>query len=83
MKNNHIINMYNFTFCKKIHHFGHPRLGKQFVHPYWLVDPKVGCSKPFDLVGACKAKSNLLKKLDVEFEEIKLEEFPSLCDFPN
>jgi hypothetical protein len=25
----------------------------------------------------------LLKELDVEFEEIKLEEFPSLCDFPN
>ncbi len=50
--------------CKKIHHFGHPRWGKQFVHPYRFVDPKVGCSKPSNLVGACKAKSNLSKELD-------------------
>jgi hypothetical protein len=72
------------TFCKKIHHFGHARLGKQFVHPYWPIDPRVGCFKPFNLVSACKTKSNLLKELDVEFEdEIEQEEFPNLCDFPN
>jgi hypothetical protein len=72
-------------FCKKIHQFGHPRLGKQFVHPYWLVDPKVGCSKLSNLLGACKAKSNLSKELDdIEFEEeIEREEFLNLCDFPN
>jgi len=37
-----------------------------------------------NLVGACKAKSNLLKELDVEFEEeMEWEEFLNLCDFPN
>jgi hypothetical protein len=72
------------TFCKKIHHYGHPRLGKQFVHPYWPIDPRVGCSKPFDLVSACKAKSNSLKVLDLKFEEeIEQEKFLNLCDFPN
>jgi hypothetical protein len=57
------------TFSQKIHHFGHPRLVKQYVDPYWPVVPRVGCFKPSDLVGACKAKSNLLKELDVEFAE--------------
>jgi hypothetical protein len=60
-------------------------LGKQFVHPYWPVDPRVGCPKPFDCVGACKAKSNLSRELeDVELEEeIEREQFSNLCDFPN
>ncbi len=71
------------TFCKKVHHFGHPRLGKQFVHPYWPVDPRVGCSNSFDLVGACKAKSNLLKELHVEFWGDQAGRIPKSCDFPN
>jgi hypothetical protein len=40
--------------------------------------------RPSNLVGACKAKSNLLKELDVEFEEeMEWEEFLNLCDFLN
>jgi hypothetical protein len=30
-------------------------------------DPRVGCFKPFNLVGTCKTKSNLTKDLDKKF----------------
>jgi hypothetical protein len=32
-------------------------------------DPKVGCFKPFNLVGTCKIESDLMKDLDIEFEK--------------
>jgi hypothetical protein len=51
------------------------------VKKNWPIDPKIGCSKPSNLVGACKTKSNFPEKLDVEFEEEV--EWEDLCNFPN
>jgi hypothetical protein len=54
-----------------------------FVNKNWPIDPRVGCFKPFNLVGACKVKSDLTKELDAKFEEgVEQEEFLNLCDFP-
>jgi len=51
------------------------------VNKNWPIDPRVGCSKPSNLVGACKAKLDLSEKLDIEFEEeVEWEEFLDLCD---
>ncbi len=46
-------------------------------------DPRVGCFKPFDLVGACKVELNLTKELEAKFEEeVDWKEFLELCDVP-
>jgi hypothetical protein len=39
-------------------------------------DPTVGCLKPFNLVGTCKAKLDFTKDLDAKFEKgVQQKEF--------
>lgn len=43
---------------------------KFFVNKNLPNNPRVGCFKPSDLVGACKVESNLIKELEEKFEGV-------------
>jgi len=45
-------------------------------------DARTRCSKPFDYVGACLAKLELIEEIDAKFEdEVEQKELSNLCDF--
>ncbi len=45
-------------------------------------DPTVGCLKPFNLVGTCKAKLDFTKDLDAKFEKgVQQKEFLNPFDW--
>jgi hypothetical protein len=39
-----------------------------FFHKNWPSNPHIGCLKQIDVAFACEAESNLMAKLEVEFE---------------
>jgi hypothetical protein len=48
-----------------------------FVSKNWLSNPHVGCLKCFDFAFICELNLDLIKELDVEFEnKMKCEKFP-------
>jgi hypothetical protein len=53
------------------------------VNKNWYDDPRIRCFKHFDvvgdLVGACMAKSNLIKELDEKFEGAIEQEKILIC----
>lgn len=54
-----------------------------FINKKLPNDLKVGCSKPFNLVGASKIKLKLLEDFDAKFEEgVIQEKLLNIYDFP-
>jgi len=40
-----------------------------FVHKNWPSDPRTGCLKHIHVPSTCETKSNLMAKLEAEFED--------------
>jgi hypothetical protein len=40
-----------------------------FVHKNWSFNPQIGCLKHIDVASACEVESNLMAKLEAEFED--------------